>query len=344
MKKITSIFALLLCVFIFSCSNDDDKETSSLQIVSSDVSFESAEGTGTIKVAARNEITATSNKDWCAVSVSGDIVNVSVSENTDMSGRTASVTITDGVSTTLVPVSQGGCVVLYNKSELGHAFTYAGGSATVSFSTTATYSIEIPAEAQSWLSYTLDEENGTITFNVAASSDKAPRGAAVKVTAGKKTIYYHLGEYELKDIAGIWTVSFIDGDGSTLKEEIEVIQDEEEPTIFYLSGISNFFDLPLIYNGEALLTMGGLNLGKYAGIYNIYTVTLSEGGYYSWDMSIQYVAYPSSINGKFALVFGDNGSWDGDVVNGIAYWAFSGTAGIGNVGWLEQFNALTLSK
>ncbi len=28
MKKITSIFALLLCVFVFSCSNDDDKETS----------------------------------------------------------------------------------------------------------------------------------------------------------------------------------------------------------------------------------------------------------------------------------------------------------------------------
>ena len=52
MKKITSIFALLLCVFVFSCSNDDDKETSSLQIVSSNVTFESAGGTGTIKVNA----------------------------------------------------------------------------------------------------------------------------------------------------------------------------------------------------------------------------------------------------------------------------------------------------
>lgn len=199
MKKITSIFALLLCVFVFSCSNDDDKETSSLQIVSSNVTFESAGGTGTIKVNAISEITATSNKDWCTVSVNGDIINVSVIENNDMSGRTAAVTITDGEASTLVPVSQGGCVILYNKSELGHAFTYAGGSATVSFSTTASYSIEVPAEAQSWLSYTLDEENRTITFNVAASADKTPRGAAVKVTAGKKTIYYHLGEYELKD-------------------------------------------------------------------------------------------------------------------------------------------------
>ena len=344
MKKITSIFALLLCVFVFSCSNDDDKETSSLQIVSSNVTFESAGGTGTIKVNAISEITATSNKDWCTVSVNGDIINVSVIENNDMSGRTAAVTITDGEASTLVPVSQGGCVILYNKSELGHAFTYAGGSATVSFSTTASYSIEVPAEAQSWLSYTLDEENRTITFNVAASADKTPRGAAVKVTTGKKTIYYHLGEYELKDIAGKWRVSFVDGNDSTLAGEIEVVQDEEEPTIFYLSGISNFFDLPLIYNGEALLTMGGLNLGTYAGRYNIYTVTLSEGGYVSWDMSTQYVAYPSSINGKFALVFGDNGSWDGDVVNGIAYWAFSGAAGTGSAGWLEKFNALTLSK
>ena len=89
MKKITSIFALLLCVFVFSCSNDDDKETSSLQIVSSNVTFESAGGTGTIKVNAISEITATSNKDWCTVSVNGDIINVSVIENNDMSGRTA---------------------------------------------------------------------------------------------------------------------------------------------------------------------------------------------------------------------------------------------------------------
>ena len=94
MKKITSIFALLLCVFVFSCSNDDDKETSSLQIVSSNVTFESAGGTGTIKVNAISEITATSNKDWCTVSVNGDIINVSVIENNDMSGRTAAVTIT----------------------------------------------------------------------------------------------------------------------------------------------------------------------------------------------------------------------------------------------------------
>ena len=93
MKKITSIFALLLCVFVFSCSNDDDKETSSLQIVSSNVTFESAGGTGTIKVNAISEITATSNKDWCTVSVNGDIINVSVIENNDMSGRTAAVTM-----------------------------------------------------------------------------------------------------------------------------------------------------------------------------------------------------------------------------------------------------------
>ena len=67
-----------------------------LQIVSSNVTFESAGGTGTIKVNAISEITATSNKDWCTVSVNGDIINVSVIENNDMSGRTAAVTITDG--------------------------------------------------------------------------------------------------------------------------------------------------------------------------------------------------------------------------------------------------------
>lgn len=93
-----------------------------------------------------------------------------------------------------------------------------------------------------------------------------------------------------------------------------------------------------------MLTIGDLNSGTYIGRYNVYIVILSEGGYVSWDMSIQYVIYLSSISGELASVFGDSGSWDGDVVDGITHWAFSGAAGTGSVGWLGRFNVLILSK
>ncbi|UVV57988.1 hypothetical protein NXY28_16840 [Bacteroides thetaiotaomicron] len=39
--------------------------------------------------------------------MNGDIINVSVIENNDMSGRTAAVTITDGEASTLVPCFTG---------------------------------------------------------------------------------------------------------------------------------------------------------------------------------------------------------------------------------------------
>lgn len=346
MKKILNTLALLLCIFIVSCSNDDNEESSAVKVISSDVNFDAAGGNGTIKVAAASgTFSAASNKDWCTVSVEGDAVNVSVTENDEMIGRTAAVTITSGEGSTMVPVSQGGSIVLYNKSELGHAFSYAGGTATVAFKTNSNYQVDIqPADAASWLKYNVDKEAGTLTFTVDASTAKVPRGAAVSITAGKKTIVYNIGEYEMQDVAGTWNVSFVDAKGNTLAGDIEVVQDEEEPSIFYLAGISDFADLPVIFSDGAIRAMAGLNLGKYSS-YNVYTVAYSVGGYQTWELGVQYVAYPSSIDGKFALVFGDNGSMSGDVIYGLGYEAFSGSPSSStDVGYLERFFDIVLRK
>lgn len=343
MKKIINTFVILCCILLASCSDDRESDISELKIISSDVSFDAAGGSGAIKVDTKEAITATSSKDWCTVSIDGTMVNVTVPENNEMSARTAAVMITSGGLKTLIPVTQGGAITLYKKSELGHAFTYAGGSAIVSFKSSTNYKIEIPAEAKDWLSYTEDLEKGTLTFTVAPSIAKIPRGAAVKVICGLKTIVYNVGEYEIQDIAGDWRVSFNDGEDD-LAGNIKVVQNATQPTLFSLTGVSNYFNLPLIFSQGVLSARVGVYLGRYASLYNIYTVALSEGGYLTWSPDVQYVAYPSSIDGEFALVFGDNGTMPGDVINGVLYWAFSGAVGVGSAGSLERFLGITLSK
>lgn len=346
MKKIINILALLLCTFVASCGDEDtNDDTSALKVLSSEVTFDAAGGTGSIKVAATGAITVESNKEWCQVTVKDNAVNVIVGENNDMSNRTAVVTISLGEVKTMVAVTQGPVVTFYRKSELGHVFTYAGGEATVYFSSTANYKVEIPENAQSWLTYTVNKENQTLTFTAAASAEKTPRGAAVKVVAGKKTIVYNIGEYEMKDIAGDWIVSFTDFDGQRLSGPITVTPVETNPTFFSLNGISGFFNGIAVFEDNALRIKGGMKLGKYS-IYFVYTAILSAGGYVSFSSLADYVAYPSSENGKFKLIFGDNGSFGDDAANGFAYQAFKTEppSVAGNEGALEFFTDFVLSK
>lgn len=349
MKKIYNLLLILACLFcITSCGNDDYdyKAPESLSVEKADLYFSSAQGTGSIEVASNNNmpLTATSSAEWCTVSVSGNTVTATVTDNFGMESRAGQIKLDNGTASTILSVTQEGLIMSYNKSELGHAFSYEGGSATVSFSSSSTFTVEIPADAKGWLTCTEDKENGTLTFVAAPSSDKTPRGAAVKVIVGTNVVTYNIGEYEMQDVAGTWHVTLVDGDGSPLGGNIKVAQDEEEPTIFYLQGVSGFTHLPVIFSEGTLRALAGLKIGTYAG-FNIYTVVLTEGGYLNWSTNSQYVAYPTSIDGKFALVFGDNGSVEGDVVNGIAYWAFSGTpSSANNKGWLEQFNNIVLSK
>lgn len=347
MKKIINILALLLCTFVVSCGDEDTyDDTSALKVISSEVTFEASGGNGAIQVAATGSIAATSNREWCQVTVADNTVNVVVAENDDMSNRTAAVTITSGEAKTLVAVTQGGVVTLYKKSELGHVFTYAGGTATVSFSSTANYQIEIPEDARGWLTYAVDKENQTLTFTVAASTEKTPRGAAVKVVAGKKTIVYNIGSYEMKDIAGNWIVSFTDVDGQPLAGAITVTPVKDSPTLFSINGISQYFNGIAVFEDNALRIKGGVKLGMFADVYFVYTAILSQGGYLSYSPNADYVAYPSSKDGKFRLVFGDNGWFGDDVSNGFSYQAFETEppSSAGNAGYLEMFFDFVLSK
>lgn len=344
MKNIGYISALLLSLCIASCSRENIAPLN-LKVLGSNVLFTADGGVGSIQVASSGKISAISDRDWCTVVSDENIVTVTVTKNPGMEGRTAAVTISSDGAESVVPVTQEGCAILYDASELGQNLPYEGGNVTVKLKCNALPQIDIPDEAKSWLSYRLNKSSGTLTFTLLPSVDDLPRGAAVTVSSGGRSIVYHIGSYEREDVAGSWNLSVVNTYGKTQSNIAQVVPDAKDKNLFRLKGLVSYgIDLPLTYKGGVLKAMAGIFLGVN-GAYSIYSAVLTKNGLLNWNPICSYNAYPSSVDGKFALVFGDSGTMEGDNINGIAYWAFKGTPSPANsVGYMELFYHLVLTK
>lgn len=340
MKKIFSIITLCLCTLLVACS-DEEAVTSSLQVVATDgIDFSAASGEGTITVSATEAITATSNKEWCTTTVEGNVVHVAVTTSSEVTSRIALVTISAGTSSVDVPVIQAGAVTIVDDYNLYYCCGYDGGEFDFSFKTNSSYSVEVPEEAAGWLTYTYDTENNVLKFNVAASADKTPRGAEVKLSAGAKELVLSLSQIEvsLDLIGGYWNMSYISG---AYGQEVA-----GTGQIGMLSGNivlvdalqENYLPLEIGENGT-LSVPANVVVGSTSG-YTLKTATALSGGYYS--LSVPCVAVPKVKDGKLIYHFGHCSAYtDGQAVDYPMIYAFAGSS---VAGYWEYYENLEISK
>lgn len=340
MKKIFSIITLCLCTLLVACS-DEEAVTSSLQVVATDgIDFSAASGEGTITVSATEAITATSNKDWCTTTVEGNVVHVAVTTSSEVTSRIALVTISAGTSSVDVPVIQAGAVTIVDDYNLYYCCGYDGGEFDFSFKTNSSYSVEVPEEAAGWLTYTYDTENNVLKFNVAASADKTPRGAEVKLSAGAKELVLSLSQIEvsLDLIGGYWNMSYISG---AYGQEVA-----GTGQIGMLSGNivlvdalqENYLPLEIGENGT-LSVPANVVVGSTSG-YTLKTATALSGGYYS--LSVPCVAVPKVKDGKLIYHFGHCSAYTGgQAVDYPMIYAFAGSS---VAGYWEYYENLEISK
>lgn len=340
MKKIFSIITLCLCTLLVACS-DEEAVTSSLQVVATDgIDFSAASGEGTITVSATEAITATSNKDWCTTTVKGNVVHVAVTTSSEVTSRIALVTISAGTNSVDVPVIQAGAVTIVDDYNLYYCCGYDGGEFDFSFKTNSSYSVEVPEEAAGWLTYTYDTENNVLKFNVAASADKTPRGAEVKLSAGAKELVLSLSQIEvsLDLIGGYWNMSYISG---AYGQEVA-----GTGQIGMLSGNivlvdalqENYLPLEIGENGT-LSVPANVVVGSTSG-YTLKTATALSGGYYS--LSVPCVAVPKVKDGKLIYHFGHCSAYtDGAAVDYPMIYAFAGSS---VAGYWEYYENLEISK
>lgn len=119
-KKILMLMVALIATTAFAACGDDDGDggggtstVTKLTVRPAAISFDANGGETVINAQAPVQVTATSNADWCTVTVGeqrGDLkitpVTVTATTNTTTYSRTATVTVTAGAETATVTVTQ----------------------------------------------------------------------------------------------------------------------------------------------------------------------------------------------------------------------------------------------
>ncbi|MFV0585879.1 BACON domain-containing protein [Bacteroides reticulotermitis] len=348
MKKLYSLFIALAGILCFTSCGDDYAYTApeALDVTKADLYFKAPGGTGSIEVKTDRELQATSSVDWCSVSVSGGVVTAKVVKNESIESRAGTITLNDGVLTSLVAVYQEGFAFGIDASNLKTLNANAADSTSVIVTSSSPYIVNIPSYAASWLSYTADED-GKVTFHFTKNESGAPRGANVTISCDDREKSFTIRQYDINSFVGAWKVSYADGE-DLYEEDITITS----PTTgaLYL----NFAPLtptvtPIFHctyvNGGLKMANGNAQ-GRYSSYY-LFTLFSSTDGYISWAATYTYSASPYiAEDGTFYMVFANDGSWPNKETNGVALGAFtSATAtNAGFVGTLATYTDLVLYK
>ena len=194
MKRLFPIFFILICLFFAGC-DDDSNDIADLSIVSSDVNMSAVGGEGTIEVSSSDQISATSNEDWCSVDVSKNMVHVTVAVNEDVMGRTALVQISGLGQIVSVPVTQGSAVFSVESKSL--LMPKSGGERQMIV--TSNLPIDIAID-DSWLTSSVSDS--LVVFTAEANSEDIPRGTMVTITSGKRSVQIAIGQVAYTDLLG----------------------------------------------------------------------------------------------------------------------------------------------
>ena len=218
----------------------DVVEKKALKVISSDVIIGVEGGTGTIVVEADEAVTATSERDWCQVSVDGKTIHVSVPEaNPSKMSRYARIIIKAGSDESHVTVQQYGEV--FSGLEMEDLEVLPEGT-TVRYSFKSNMAVKMESD-QPWVHIDMDEEAGVVTLTVDEHKDFGFRVATVTCTAGSNTRSIKVSQQPpFGEITG-WSAAVTDGEFvfPNQTDVITVTPPEEMASVTYAWDVASEF-------------------------------------------------------------------------------------------------------
>ena len=197
MKKLIYIFAALVAVVaIASCQKENPYQprVKTLSVVSSDLTFSNAGGTGTVVVEAEGSVSATSEKAWAQVSVSGKTITVTCEPWDRFETRNAKITITSGDESLDITAIQQGIVFFMDGMAITDEFIMSSTSEVYSYVFTS--NAEISAESNvEWLTVGYDNEEEIITLTPQENTEMQTRHGSFTLSAGAEGKTYHVVQY-----------------------------------------------------------------------------------------------------------------------------------------------------
>lgn len=169
------------------CSEEDYSELTSsqkLEIVKSDVNFSAEASQGVIEVKTDRTLNATSSEEWCTTSISGNIVTVHVESLIAREGRSALITLSDGVKKAQVTVHQAGIIGASRRETLFCPCRSQRGTDTCQIS--CEYDTDF--SAPSWMNGELKGDTYTVSIGQ-NTGDLRSGSITFKSVLGDKSIY-----------------------------------------------------------------------------------------------------------------------------------------------------------
>lgn len=332
MKKIIKLMILSLCVLSFAACGDSSDTDSNLKIVSSNINFTAAGGTGDIQVEATTSssvesgtVTATANQPWCQLSVSGNKITVNVPEFYQLEGRSSLITIKCGTESTQVTATQAGYVFALDTPSL----IVTGGDTQHTDAYAFKYSLPFKfTTTKDWFTATLDGNSVKIAY--AANTTGHPRFGYLKYECGTIKDSIRVAQYEIsKDIVGTYAFYGTNAaNGNKTYLTANLAQDVSGTMSLNFTDYNWVLPVDFDYNTATLKLSAGQYMGTYS-IYYMYSVLWDTSlGYLSWNLSTTYSAtfdYDEAEGNTYAP-FVDNGSWNGYSVNAFRFEAFKANA------------------
>ncbi|MDR0560251.1 MAG: hypothetical protein LBG92_08765 [Prevotellaceae bacterium] len=317
-KFITYLASVCLFALLTECTDSEYKEQDTqLKVLTSQLDFVAAAGTGSIVVETEGSLTASSSAEWCSVSVSKNTVNVSVTKNTEYTNRTAVVKIKSDSKSVNVPVVQCGVRFIVGNTSLNVSYL-AGVTKISSISSDLPLSIE---SKNDWIRASMDGD--TIYVQCDENSLYENRTGEIEISAGivkhsvliiqeQKPIYYML--------LGDWLLEVEDYYFGESVVETLTFTEKEAPYSYDVSGLvipSSVFQINYNNSDLSLTIANAQTIGTYDGYTLVFSMINSGVTNFSDEPDVLYkgVWNGSLTNPEFT--FTDGGTWSDDTVDGI---------------------------
>lgn len=333
MKKISNIiFLLLFSVIIIGC-NDDKDEENILKVVEKNTDFTALGGTGKIVVETSQTVTVTSDQDWCKVSLSDNIITVTVEPTSSLESRVAYITIKSNNKSTRVTVAQNGSIFYIEEIQEISDIPLAGGSISFKLGRNdVPEGLDIKI-TDDWLNYEIVD--GRLIFVAEPSQSFRSTDVAItyKFLEGSTTTKITISQKDkipYSAMLGEWELSYIEG--STAKKANISFAEGVKGSSFTINGFPKFsytYNGTYTIEGKLILTFDP-NTSNVNIANNQVLQTLSSGnvlyfqsynnvsGYINSTGDLSYEGIFKIENEKYTYTFREKGpSWANGPSNGF---------------------------
>ena len=278
-----------------------------VKVIGSDVLFDAEAASGDIVVEAKGAIVAECKSDWCTVSVNGNKVTASVTDNMNLEGRSTPIVIRGQKDSTVVCAQQRGILVSFVDEQL--VFEMNGGSDIIKGESSFPVTVETDSD---WIK--VEPTLGGFMVSVPFNNSGDARIGHVYIKLGDMVTTYTINQKFDRDFSGDYSIFFYTNATKSASKtfDVTITRSKTDSKSYSLEGIPNATPIPMTYddvNGR-LIIENGTYLGQYnaseylyACVYytnleetsNYYNVSTGNPNYYI------YFNFEMDENGKYKM-------------------------------------------